>query len=339
MNISVSPMNSPLKAVKDRVARRRRRSSAAFSENPVDDSESSRELDDIRNHIGELNLNLDGSSRRSRNSITRTNITNQSSLSNHDSFQTLLYSTKGGSTLSPTKDTRAPPKETRQPTTFKMDGVPFAMSLQIEENSRRVAEKKKKQARKKSLADMAELQESLTSLNLQQKKQRPRIKFLNLPKGHPLFWDKKELAAADFPEEDRAFLAKILKNPNPSKPVSASIAVGMDGQNPKTNISRRVELILKKLHCVDWDVATIGRSAMVLFHPDSNPLNLSPVVTKYFYTRFNALKTAVKEGSAIEYCDRLYETEASWVELSARLRSDFEDATQRYEAYQSPFVM
>jgi hypothetical protein len=217
----------------------------------------------------------------------------------------------------PFRDTKAPskPQKTRS---FKMDGIPAFMNQQIERNVQRDTERQRESATARS-----ELGQSMASLSLQPaltRKQRPKVRFLNLPRDHPLFWDHNKLSAADFHEKDRAFLANVLKNP-----------MQKVGGHP---ISSQVQTILKKLYLKDWDTATIGRCAMVLFHPDSNPLNLSPEVNNYFFKRFNSLKTSLDEGLEVSYLDKTYDRADALPELYSRLRRDFEEATRSYEANQ-----
>ncbi|CAB9511712.1 expressed unknown protein [Seminavis robusta] len=306
----------------------------------TESSESSMDLDELRQHIGELSLTFKDSNsavneRKSQDvnrSITLNTSTGNSSLvqefnnssSNDDRMKNLILSYK--SKPRPFRDTKAPPRPHKS-RSFKMDGVPAFMNQEIQKNARREAEKRRKRQQAKSATPMSELHESMASMSMptMTRKERPKVRFLNLPKDHPLYWDHTKLSASDFPEEDRAFLAKTLKNPMKSLGGQASPA--------------RADIILKKLHLKDWDAATIGRSAMALFHPDSNPLNLSPEVTNYFFTRFNTLKTGLDEGDEIQYMDRTYQQrEGTLPELYSRLRGDFEEATRSYEIHQnSPY--
>jgi hypothetical protein len=216
-----------------------------------------------------------------------------------------------------------PPLKPQKTRSFKMDGIPAFMNQQIEKNAQWDTERRRKQRQRESATARSELGKSMASLPMQIaliRKQRPKVRFLNLPRGHPLFWDHNKLSAADFPEEDRAFLANVLKNP-----------MQKVGGHP---ISSRVQTILKKLYLKDWDTATIGRCAMALFHPDSNPLNVSPEVNNYFFKRFNNLKTTLEEGLEVSYMDTTYDRADELPELYIRLIRDFEEATRSYGANQ-----
>lgn len=349
-------------------------SSSCYPRNHLDDSEASLDLfsfvDDSEDNAQTANRGNGERSWDPFESVDNHNgslVNNNSlSLSNHSSTFLHNSSLSRSSLVADGRDTRrsssspccvpavisstrkAPPKEKTNTgsnaASFKMDGVPACVCQQMEENSKKNKKIKKK---KKSIVTMADLHDSVSSLNPNDrriKKQRPTIKFLDLPKDHPLYWDKQELKSVDFPEADRDFLAKILKNPKSSSSTTTTT-------KKKIQLSNRMEQILLKLHTCDWDAAILGRSAMFLFHPDSNPLGLSPIVTSYFYKRINLLKTNILQMRAteeevtpaiinntpnvIEYRGKSFRNEESLIEFATLLRKDFEEATRNYEIYKN----
>ena len=338
------PDKTAFQRLPDGTARRRRNrlmQSKTVSHSPqnLGDSESSLELtydeyglqkkvEDLSLQANDDSLNI-GKNNHHSSSLTETSASSSSSQVNEESFQQLLFQTYK-TRKATEEESKAPPKY-RTSQTFKLDGAP-GFIIADDALRARAAERRRK---KKTMAELHDSYSSLqTTTATTRKQQRPKVHFLNLPKDHPLYWDNTQLSASDFSEEDRAFLAMVLKHPETTK---SALAAGVE--HKKTALPRRVDIILKKLHCMDWDVATIGRSAMVLFHPDSNPLQLKPEATTYFFTRFNALKTNLEDGVEVKYLDKTYHRkngdESSLGDLPARLRQDFTSATANYEVYQS----
>ena len=222
-----------------------------------------------------------------------------------------------------------------------MDGVPACVSKQIERTARKDREDREQRRRRKqeqektTRSSITELHDSTSSVQFNNvpntRKQRPKVRFLDLPKDHPLYWDKAALSATDFPEEDRSYLAKILKTPQIKTTRGLSL-------------STQVVSTLKDLHSLEWDMATLGRASTVLFHPQRNPLDLSPAVARYFYKRFLSLKLDLEDDVEVSYKGKSYylnyqEGDVPLKDLFDRLREDFRDATHRYEVYQSSFAL
>ena len=229
-------------------------------------------------------------------------------------------------------DIKAPPKPQRI-RSFKLDGVPSCVSNEIQQKARENREQRRKRQEQKSFTSITatnELGDSLSSLQSNisiTRRQRPKVGFLCLPNGHPLHWDKAQISAQEFPEEDRAYLAKTLKTPQLKTVRGLSL--------PEETVSA-----LRELHAKDWDLATLGRAATVLFHPKKNPLDLSLAVTSYFYKRFLSMKLDLEDDVEVSYKGRRYflhhqEGEYPLTELMDGLREDFQAATQRYDGQQS----
>ena len=251
-----------------------------------------------------------------------------------DSMKSLILSYKKRS--KPMSDIKAPPKPQRT-RSFKIDGVPFRISKEIEQKALMDrANRNKRRSKRESLGCAStktttnEHGDSFSNLFQSNpvitRRQRPKVGFLCLPEGHPLYWDKSKLSALQFSEEDRAYLAKTLK----ATPQTTLRGISL----PEPTIST-----LKDLHTKEWNIATLGRVASTLFHPRKNPLDLSPPVAKYFYKRILSMKLDLEDEVEVSYKGRRYflhhqEGEYPVTELMDSLREDYQEVTKRYDAYQ-----
>jgi len=354
-------INTPIRSLKRVSALFTGGKRSSITGSPVDASESSLEslhLDDkadIGAHVGKLpfqdeslELNDVTTVSSSEPVINTVDYSRRKNQEQDDRMKNLIASYKSRGTNKPTLETPDRPSNNRS---FKIDGVPACVSKQIELVAKKDAHRRRKRKQEKTTAAVTELYESFSNMDdsystappptMRARKQRPKVHFLNLPKGHPLFWDTTKLSPAVFSEEERIRLAKILKKPNPIK--------------DKRGVVFGVQATLHKLHEADWDRSVLGQAAEELFNR-SNPLDLTPAVAKYFFKQFNNLACDLEEGTEITYKEDTFNHKeeeddsntnnntvnntksnskyinANLKDLYRQLRADFEEATFQYGA-------